>query len=143
MYRDAVDSSKNNKPDVTLIAIGGFGRGRLNPCSDVDLLFLHPKGAKGLPKEASDLIESILYMLYDCGFKVGHAVRSIRETISEANTDDRTKSSIIESKMLFGDEDLYKSMMNGFYKSCIKGFEKDYLKRHLEDIRLRLSLIHI
>ena len=137
LYRDAVDSSKNNKPDVTLIAIGGFGRGRLNPCSDVDLLFLHPKGAKGLPKEASDLIESILYMLYDCGFKVGHAVRSIRETISEANTDDRTKSSMIESKMLFGDEDLYKSMMNGFYKSCIKGFEKEYLKRRLEDIRLR------
>ena len=57
LYRDAVDSSKNNKPDVTLVAIGGFGRGRLNPCSDVDLLFLHPKGAKGLPKEASDLIK--------------------------------------------------------------------------------------
>ena len=100
LYRDAVDSSKNNKPDVTLVAIGGFGRGRLNPCSDVDLLFLHPKGAKGLPKEASELIESILYMLYDCGFKVGHAVRSIKETISEANTDDRTKSSMIESLSL-------------------------------------------
>ena len=137
LYRDAVDSSKNNKPDVTLVAIGGFGRGRLNPCSDVDLLFLHPKGAKGLPKEASELIESILYMLYDCGFKVGHAVRSIKETISEANTDDRTKSSMIESKILFGDEDLYKSMMNEFYKNCIKGFEKDYLKKRLEDIRLR------
>ena len=137
LYRDAVDSSKNKNPDVTLVAIGGFGRGRLNPCSDVDLLFLHPKGAKGLPKQASDLIESILYMLYDCGFKVGHAVRSIKETIIEANQDNRTKSSMIESRMLFGDENLYKSMMSEFYKNCIKGYGKDYLKTRLEDIRLR------
>ena len=102
LYMDATDSSEGKSPEVTLAAIGGFGRGNLNPCSDVDLLFLHPKGAKGLPREAAEMIESVLYMLYDCGFKVGHAVRSIKETIIEANSDNRTKSSIIESRMLFG-----------------------------------------
>ena len=137
LYQDAIDSSEGIKPEVTLVAIGGFGRGRLNPCSDIDLLFLHPKGAKGLPKESSELIESILYMLYDCGFKVGHAVRSIKETVSEANSDNRTKSSIIESKMLFGDEKFFHSMLNEFYDKCIKGYETNYLKHRLEDIRLR------
>ena len=77
LYMDATDSSEGKFPEVTLVAIGGFGRGNLNPCSDVDLLFLHPKGAKGLPKEAAQMIESVLYMLYDCGFKVGLAVRTI------------------------------------------------------------------
>ena len=134
---DATDSSEGKFPKVTLVGIGGFGRGKLNPCSDVDLLFLHPKGAKGLPKEAAEMIESVLYMLYDCGFKVGHAVRSIKETIIEANSDNRTKSSIIESRMLFGDESLYQSMLNDFYKNCIKGYGEDYLKVRLEDIRLR------
>ena len=137
LYMDATDSSEGKSPEVTLVAIGGFGRGNLNPCSDVDLLFLHPKGAKGLPREAAEMIESVLYMLYDCGFKVGHAVRSIKETIIEANSDNRTKSSIIESRMLFGDESLYQSMLNVFYKNCIRGHGVDYLKVRLEDIRLR------
>ena len=137
LYMDATDSSEGKSPEVTLAAIGGFGRGNLNPCSDVDLLFLHPKGAKGLPREAAEMIESVLYMLYDCGFKVGHAVRSIKETIIEANSDNRTKSSIIESRMLFGNESLYQSMLNDFYKNCIRGHGVDYLKVRLEDIRLR------
>ena len=137
LYQDAVDAAAGDSPEVTLIAIGGFGRGRLNPCSDIDLLFLHPRGAAGLPPVASQMIEDVLYMLYDCGFKVGHSVRSIRETIKEANSDDRTKSSIIESRLLFGDEQLYTQMLKLFQKHCINGYKRNYLKTRLEDIRLR------
>ncbi|MFP6873849.1 MAG: [protein-PII] uridylyltransferase [Verrucomicrobiales bacterium] len=137
LYLDAVDAAAGGSPGVTLVAIGGFGRGRLNPCSDIDLLFLHPRGAAGLPPLASQMIEDMLYMLYDCGFKVGHSVRSIRETIKEANSDDRTKSSIIESRLLFGDEKLYVQMLKAFNKHCINGYKRNYLKTRLEDIRLR------
>ena len=122
LYLDAVDAAAGGSPGVTLVAIGGFGRGRLNPCSDIDLLFLHPRGAAGLPPVASQMIEDMLYMLYDCGFKVGHSVRSIKETIKEANSDDRTKSSIIESRLLFGDEKLYAQMLKSFQKNCISGW---------------------
>ena len=137
LYQDAVDAAGDTDTEITLVAIGGYGRGRLNPCSDVDLLFLHPKGAAGLPAAASGFVESVLYMLYDCGFKVGHAVRSISETVSEANRDERTKSAIIESRLLFGDEALYRDMLKQYRKHCIEGYGRDYLKTRLEDIRLR------
>ncbi len=137
LYLDAVDAAGGGSPGVTLVAIGGYGRGRLNPCSDVDLLFLHGQGAAGLPKVASELVESILYMLYDCGFIVGQAVRSVKESIKEANSDNRTKSSIIESRLLFGDSGLYDDMLDAFNKHCIAGHERDYLKERLEAIRLR------
>ena len=83
------------------------------------------------------MIEDVLYMLYDCGFKVGHSVRSIKETIKEANLDDRTKSSIIEARLLFGDESLYNQLLKAFQKHCITGYKRNYLKTRLEDIRLR------
>ena len=137
LYQDAVDAAAGESPEVTLVAIGGFGRGRLNPCSDIDLLFLHPRGTAGLPPVASQMIEDVPYMLYDCGFKVGHSVRSIKETIKEANSDDRTKSSIIESRLLFGDELLFVQMLKAFQKHCINGYKRNYLKTRLEDIRLR------
>ena len=137
LYQDAIDSAAGQSPEVTLVAIGGFGRGRLNPCSDIDLLFLHPRGAAGLPPAASQMIEDVLYMLYDCGFKVGHSVRSIKETIKEANSDHKTKSSIIESRLLFGDEQLFNQLLRAFQKHCINGYKRNYLKIRLEDIRLR------
>ncbi len=137
LYLDAVDAAGGASPGVTLVAIGGYGRGRLNPCSDVDLLFLHPHGASGLPLAAAELVESILYMLYDCGFIVGQAVRSVRESIKEANSDPRTKCSIIESRLLFGDEGIYGELLENFDRSCIRGHEREFLKDRLEAIRLR------
>ena len=66
---------------LSLAAAGGYGRGELAPYSDIDLLFLLPY--KTTPR-SEQVIESVLYYLWDLGFKVGHATRSVDDCLRQA-----------------------------------------------------------
>jgi [protein-PII] uridylyltransferase len=112
-------------PPVALLAIGGYGRGELNPYSDVDILFLHEAGK--LQPNASDVIEQVLYMLWDVGFKVGHATRSIQEANRLANSDVLTKTSLLESRFLAGNRNLYAKFRRDFFEHCVRGQVSAYL----------------
>ena len=88
------------------MAIGGYGRAELNPFSDIDFMFLHDgqiAAGKPLPY-LSKLIDGVLYPLWDIGLKVGHAVRSIDDCIKVANADMQSKTSLIESRLIIGDD---------------------------------------
>ena len=63
---------------LCITAVGGYGRGELAPHSDIDLLFVLP--FKSTPRN-EQVIEYILYMLWDLGLKVGHATRSIQDCV--------------------------------------------------------------
>ncbi len=126
---------------VTLIATGGYGRQLLNPASDIDVHFLHTSRRRPSPV-AEEMIEQILYLLWDMGFKVGHAVRSVRETISQANQDIRTKSSLIEARLITGEDALFERLQLEFRKHCIDGNEHDYLKMRRRDMRERRDQYH-
>lgn len=126
---------------VTLIATGGYGRQLLNPYSDVDLQFLYP--SKRQPSaEAQEVIEMILYMLWDTGFKVGHAVRSVSQTIQEANRDLRTKASLLEARLITGDQALFERLESEFQRRCLDGQENDFLKARRRDMRERRDQYH-
>jgi [protein-PII] uridylyltransferase len=112
-------------PPVALLAIGGYGRGELNPYSDVDILFLHDTGK--LQPDAADVIEQVLYMLWDVGFKVGHATRSIQEANRLANSDVLTKTSLLESRFLSGNRNLYAKFRRDFFEHCVRGQVSAYL----------------
>ena len=122
---------------LTLVAVGGYGRKTLNPGSDVDLLFLHDRSSHSLPEQTRDVIESVLYMLWDVGFKVGHSVRSIRECIQQANAESQTKTSMMDARFLTGDEALFNTFTERFWNSCIKGKEADYLESRRQDLSER------
>ena len=96
-------------PEIALIAVGGYGRGELNPCSDLDILFLVPKAASSYAKTSptSVLIQNILYLLWDLGFKVGHATRSVLECIKEAKDEQQSKTAMMDARLLAGDEELF------------------------------------
>jgi len=134
----ATDGNQNvGKHPITVIANGGYGRGVLNPGSDIDLLFIHPTTTKTIQPAAADMVEEILLMLFDVGFKVGHAVRSVKETISFANSDHPTKTALLDARFITGDPELYSEFVESFRRNCIVGKEDVYLNERSNDIRKR------
>ncbi|MDB6069396.1 MAG: UTP--GlnB [Verrucomicrobiales bacterium] len=123
---------------VTLVATGGYGRGLLNPGSDVDLLFLHPeRGGREMSGRTKDVIEKVLYMLWDVGFKIGHAVRTLKETYAQANNDHQTKTALLDCRFITGDRALFDEFSAGFPKHCLTGKQKDFLAFRAMDLAER------
>ena len=83
---------------VTIMATGGYGRGELAPFSDIDLMFVAESALKG--KAETRFIETILYVLWDLGLKVGHATRTISENIAAAKEDITICTSLIEMRFI-------------------------------------------
>lgn len=119
--------------EIVLIAVGGCGRGELNPYSDVDIHFLYTKGRKTEHRVVQDVVEQVLYMLWDVGFKVGHAARTLDELVDQANRDLLTKTALLESRYVCGDKDLWAQFERSFERLCIDGRENEYLQWRLED----------
>ena len=122
-------------PPLALVAIGGYGRAELNPHSDIDFMFLHDGQIavnKPLPY-LSKLIDGVLYPLWDIGLKVGHAVRSIDDCVKVANADMQSKTSLIEARLIVGDEGLFKKLQKAVVAKCIAGFEQKYIAARVAD----------
>ncbi len=94
--------------NFAIVALGGYGRQELSPQSDIDVMFLY-KGRREAER-AAKLSEAILYSLWDVGFSVGHSVRSMAECLSEAKEDVITRNSMIESRLLWGSEELFEEL---------------------------------
>ncbi|HSR71947.1 MAG TPA: [protein-PII] uridylyltransferase, partial [Kiloniellales bacterium] len=101
---------------LSLVAQGGYGRGELAPHSDIDLLFLLPY--KITPR-SEQVVEEILYLLWDLGFKVGHATRSVDDCLRQAKTDLTICTSLLESRWLWGDQELYRTFRQRFDKEIV------------------------
>ncbi|HTB82313.1 MAG TPA: [protein-PII] uridylyltransferase [Candidatus Sulfotelmatobacter sp.] len=138
---EKIPGAKKETPPVALVAIGGFGRAELNPHSDIDFMFLHEglvSGGKPQPP-LSELFDGILYPLWDLGFKVGYSVRDIDDCIKVANTDMQSKTSLIESRLVIGDEALFKKFQAAVVAKCVVGYESKYIAARMEDQATRRS----
>ena len=89
---------------IAIVATGGYGRGELAPFSDIDLMFL--LNYKRTPR-TEQVVEYMLYMLWDLGLKVGHATRSVEEAVKLSHDDLTIRTSLLEARYLWGDEALY------------------------------------
>ncbi|UXN74363.1 nucleotidyltransferase domain-containing protein [Devosia sp. A8/3-2] len=96
---------------IALSAVGGYGRGTLAPGSDIDLLFILPY--KQTPR-GEQVTEYILYLLWDLGQKVGHAVRSVDESIRMARADMTVRTATLEARFLTGDKALFDQLVRRF-----------------------------
>ena len=92
---------------IAVVAIGGYGRGEMAPFSDVDLLFLTPY--KKTPW-VDQMIEATLYILWDLKLKVGQSVRSVNECLKLGREDFTIRTSLLEKRFLWGDEQLTKEL---------------------------------
>ena len=115
-------------PRLAIVAIGGYGRGELNPYSDIDIMFLHPNSLRQVDGRAGEVVEHVLYMLWDVGFKVGHSTRSVAEAARQANADVLSKTSLLESRLVAGDAGLFADFKAEFVKRCVVGQEDAYIK---------------
>src|SRR5476651_1210136 len=122
---------------IALLAVGGFGRGELNPYSDIDILFLYPTHSPKNATQVNDIVQHVLYMLWDIGFQVGHATRTMQELVTQANGDLRTKTSLLEARFLCGDETVFAEFEKTFERRCLHGHEKEYLAWRVDDQRDR------
>lgn len=123
---------------VGILALGGYGRAELCPYSDVDIMFLYPEKirAKILPKFQEVFTESILYMLWDLGFKVGHSTRTIKQSMEEAKADVQSKNAMLESRLVAGSDNLFKVFSKAYNNYCRKD-TRTYIAARLQDQRDR------
>ena len=86
-----------------LVAVGGYGRGELHPCSDIDILLLVPSP----PDPAGrGMVERLVTFLWDIGLEVGHSVRTVEECAQESVADVSVMTTLIEARQLAGNEEL-------------------------------------
>lgn len=115
---------------MSLVATGGYGRAEISPHSDLDLMFLMPKQSEA---DINDAVEWMLYMLWDMGLKVGHATRSVDETIKMAKSDVTISTSLLEARWISGDHALFQTFEERYEQDVIRGSESDFVKAKLEE----------
>lgn len=100
-------SSGTEQLDCALVAVGGYGRGELHPCSDVDLLVLMPAETTG---PVGDGLSAFLTLLWDAGIEIRHSVRDARQCRQDAEQDLTVITTLMESRLLLGPEALLQDM---------------------------------
>lgn len=123
------------KSGWALAAIGGYGRGELNPYSDIDIMFI---GRDGSLEKENVLPTKALHLLWDMGFNIGYSVRTPSDCCSLAKTDFTIMTSLLESRLLCGEKEVfnvYQERMKGVNNpKAVEAFIREKLlertKRH-------------
>ncbi len=133
----SLNTHKSRQLPIALVATGGYGRGTLNPRSDIDILFLLPRASTKLPPALQEIVQDVLYLLWDVGFKVGHACRSIAECIEQAKADQENKTSLMDARLIAGDTALFAQFQDRFAKDCINKGQAAFFEIRRRDLRNR------
>ncbi|NNM77263.1 [protein-PII] uridylyltransferase [Sphingomonas sp. ID1715] len=115
---------------IALMAVGGYGRGEMAPHSDVDIAFLTPWKQTGW---AEQVIESLLYTLWDLGLKVGHSSRSLDDMVRMAKSDLTIRTALLEARFVWGDAALNDEAAQRFRREVVAGTDRDFVAAKLEE----------
>ena len=117
-----------------LVAVGGYGRGELNPLSDIDLLFLLPSNHNS---HTDTFIQDALSVLWGLSMEIGHSSRSIKDCISLAKEDLTIKTSMIETRFLIGSRNQYERFTSSINKNFLQKGVKKFLNSKLKEKYIR------
>jgi [protein-PII] uridylyltransferase len=115
---------------LSLVGLGGTGRGEMAPYSDLDLMFLT---AKAPSAEQQRIAEAVLHLLWDLKLKVGHSVRSVAQLVALAKQDMTIRTALLEARWLWGDEKLFDLAMRRFRKEVVAGTAAPYVAAKLAE----------
>jgi [protein-PII] uridylyltransferase len=123
-------SNPTEQERISVIAVGGYGRGEMAPQSDVDLLFLTPYK---ITPWAESVIESMLYILWDLRLKVGQSSRTIRDCIRLGGEDFTIRTAMLEHRYLCGDSPLAGKLEERLWEELFKGTSREFIEAKLEE----------
>jgi [protein-PII] uridylyltransferase len=106
----------NPSDTMAIVGVGGYGRRELAPYSDIDLLFLKPPKATPWVEQ---VVEYMLYLLWDLGLKLGHATRSVAECLKLGASDLSIRTALLESRLVGGEDTLYADLKARFQKEIV------------------------
>jgi [protein-PII] uridylyltransferase len=120
---------------VAVAAMGGYGRGTLAPGSDIDILFVYRQAS---PTNAK-LAEAMLYPLWDMGLKVGHATRTIDESIAGAKEDLTIRTALLEARLIAGEATVFEQFRARFVSDVMTGTAAAFAQAKLAEREERLK----
>ena len=124
----------NNNPStgerIVLIAVGGYGRGEMALHSDVDIAFVTPWKQTSWCEQ---VIEAMLYQLWDLGLKVGHSSRSLDDVIRMSKSDLTIRTAMLEGRYVWGDETLYDQASQRFHREVVAGTARAFVAEKLAE----------
>lgn len=123
-----------DKGPCAVVAQGGYGRGELNPYSDIDILFLYRWRATPY---AAAVAEKILYPLWDAGLTVGHATRTLTECIRRARVDHVIQTALVDARHVSGDERLYADLQRLVWRQLGGRAQDRFVETKLSEYRQR------
>jgi len=115
---------------LAIVAVGGYGRGELAPYSDIDLLFLLPY--KPTP-HTEQVVEYLLYLLWDLGLKIGQATRSVEECLRQAKSDLTIRTGLLEARYLWGRQELFRDLKRRFDSDIVRGTPAQFVEGKLAE----------
>jgi [protein-PII] uridylyltransferase len=115
---------------LAIVAVGGYGRGELAPYSDVDLLFLLPY--KQTPY-TEQVVEYLLYLLWDLGLRIGQSTRSVEECLRQAKSDLTIRTALLEARYLWGEQALFDELKKRFDTDITKGTAAQFVEAKLAE----------
>ncbi len=135
----ALERYRDGKPlkEFSLIAVGGYGRGELNPHSDVDLLFLQNEK---IQPETDQFIQEVISIFWGIGMEIGQSCRTIKESINLAANDLTVKTAMIETRYLIGSRILAKKFDEAVEAKVLRKNVKKFLNSKLKEKYARFGM---
>ncbi len=122
---------------LALLANGGYGRGLMNPGSDIDLLFLTSVPSQKISKRVGEIIKEIQHLIWDLGFKFLPSTRSISESIAEAKAEPQSRTALFDARLIAGSSELFDAFKTRFRKSCIEKDKEIFFEERSLDVKKR------
>jgi [protein-PII] uridylyltransferase len=113
-----------------VLALGGYGRRELNPASDVDVMFLHPRR---VDEYIRAILDHVLYFLWDLGFSVGHSCRSLSDAVRMMDADLTARTSMLEARFLAGSDRVFSEFQERMWKTLQGRRSQQYIQRKLQE----------
>ena len=125
---------KRRDEQLSLVAVGGYGRAELNPYSDIDLMFLY-KGKN--PARIEDIAQKLLYFLWDMRLDVGYSVRTISDCVEMAGSDLTVRTALLDSRYLAGGRLLFKELQKVMFTQILTKGGDAFIREKLAEMQKR------